>query len=120
MEEGSFWSTVYYLQGFMKQLNYLPGDHVLNQTFWPALKQALCKFQQDNIALAADDQYCGYYGTQTRKKLLSLLQAKKISILDAPASTANLNTVVTPTITPSIVKVGGKKVITKRRMLTIR
>ena len=65
-------------------------------------------------------QYCGYYGTQTRKKLLSLLQAKKISILDAPASTANLNTVVTPTITPSIVKVGGKKVITKRRMLTIR
>ena len=118
MEEGSVGATVYYLQGFLKQLNYLPSSYILNQNFWPVITQALCKFQQDHIGLAADDEACGYYGPQTRKKLLTLLQAKKISILDAPSSTANL--ITTAALSEEKPVSSAKKVITKRRMLTIR
>ncbi len=96
MELGNNGLTVYYLNSFLQQLGYLKpvnssaGRQPQQKLFWitndqfsfftTGTKLALCQFQQDVMWLSGTDQYCGFYGTQTKVKFKELVRKGTITI----------------------------------------
>lgn len=74
MQEGNNSVLVSYLQSFLVQLWYLPSTHTTTTLFWPLTTKALCLFQQKTMDISSDDEYCGYYGPKTRKKMSDLVR----------------------------------------------
>jgi hypothetical protein len=113
MEQWNSGLTVYYLNSFLEQLNYLKplesapkvrdedilSDH---KQFWitnnqkyqfsTGTKLALCAFQQDYLWLSGDNMYCGYYGTNSRRIIANLVKNwdLKIPLISNSATTQEI------------------------------
>ncbi|HMY80273.1 MAG TPA: peptidoglycan-binding protein [Candidatus Absconditabacterales bacterium] len=108
IQEGNRSVLVGIIQSWLQNLGFFPQDQSITNLFGPITKQALCNFQQQYLGLTSDDEYCGYYGTKTRKKFAELVKGGTLSfplglIEQFDKQTAKLST----------------NKIKKRRMLTV-
>lgn len=71
LEHWQTWILVSKLQSRLWLLWYLKDYK--DGIFWHTTKQAVCNFQQENINLPADDQFCWYYGVRTRAKMVQIM-----------------------------------------------
>jgi hypothetical protein len=119
MEQGNKWLTVHYLNSFLEQLWYLKlletkpitwDENRINNKwnnqkqyrslssqkadFTTGTKLALCAFQQDNLWLSADNEYCGYYGTNTRRSFANLVKNWIVKLPESQSLTEQIQTVV--------------------------
>lgn len=105
MQEWNQWVLINYLQSFLKQLWFFPSDQPLTSLFGSVTKQSLCKLQQEHLWVASDDEYCGYYGTKTRRFFAEMVKKGTLR-MDTPSL--------------SSVSKQPSKTIKKKRMITFK
>jgi hypothetical protein len=80
MMTGNNGLTVQYLQSFLLQSDYLKSGWFTPGHFDDNVRLALCKWQIDMISLDPDNEYCGYYGTNSRRKFAQLVKNGDIKL----------------------------------------
>jgi len=74
---GRSWPLVTMLQSYLTQLGYLSID-TIPSVYNEQMRQLMCRFQQNQLWLNGDEDYCGNFGPKTRAQLKQLLTKAKL------------------------------------------